>query len=126
VKLESLLWASVAVYFGALAALYAAVGGSPAGVVILVAAAAFGGLVAGWSWRWSRRNPPRPADLDTADVSDEAGPAGIYPAASLRPLGLGAGFTITLAGIPLGSWMVAAGIALLASQVGLLVRDRDA
>jgi hypothetical protein len=33
--------------------------------------------------------------------------------------------TTTVLGIPLGSWMVIAGVAITASQVALLVRDAD-
>jgi hypothetical protein len=124
-RIEALLWSGVAVYFAIVAAVYAAVGGEPAGVAVLAIAAGFGGLVAGWSWRWSRQHSRRPADRDTADVADELGEVGIYPGASLRPLGIAAGFTLSLLGLPLGSWMSIAGLALLASQVGLVVRDRD-
>ena len=124
-KSERSLWLGVTVYFAVIAAISGAVGGEPAGVVALCAAGAFGGLVAGWSWRWSRQHGPRPADRDDADVADELGDVGIYPSASLRPLGVAGGFTLALLGLPLGSWMTVAGIALLASQVGLIVRDRD-
>jgi hypothetical protein len=126
VRIERVLWAGVTAYFVVIAAIYLAVGGEPAGVTVLVVAAAFGGLVAGWSWRWSRSNGSRASDLATADIADEVGEAGVFPAASLRPIGIAAGFTIAMIGFALGSWMVVVGIALLSSQVGLVVRDRDA
>ena len=124
-KIETWLWAGVAVYFAVIAAIYGGVGGNAAGVVVLVAAAAFGGLVAGWSWRWGHAHGPRPSDLPAADAADELGVAGVFPASSLRPIGVAAGFTIALIGLALGSWMVVIGVGLLGSQVGLVVRDRD-
>jgi hypothetical protein len=125
VKIETMLWGGVTAYFAVIALVYAAVGGEPAGITVLIVASAFGGLVAGWSWRWSHRHAARSSDRGDADAADDAGPLGLYPAASLRPLGIAAGFTIALVGVPLGSWMVVVGVALLASQVGLVVRDRD-
>lgn len=124
-RIEAVLWTGVTVYFAVIAVLYAAVGGEAGGITVLAVSGAFGGLVAGWSWGWTRRHGRRPADRPDADAADETGPVGVYPGASLRPLGIAAGFTATLLGLPLGSWMTVAGLALLASQVGLIVRDRD-
>lgn len=124
-RLEAGLWTGVTAYFVGIAPIYAWSGGSVAGVAALVAGAAFGGLLAGWSWRWSRTHAERPEDRGDADASDGSGEVGVVAASSLRPLGLGAGMCIALAGVPLGSWMVAAGVAIVASQVGLLIRDED-
>ena len=60
-----------------------------------------------------------------ADAADEIGVVGVYPTASLRPLALAVGMTATVLGIVVGSWMVIAGAAIVASQVALLVRDAD-
>jgi hypothetical protein len=49
----------------------------------------------------------------------------VFPTASLRPLALGVGITATTLGIVLGSWMLIAGIGIIASQVALLTRDAD-
>lgn len=122
-KLETLLWVSVTAYYAVLAVIYALVGGTSEGVVILVGAAAFGGLVAGWSWQWMRRNPARSSDVD-GGVDDDP-EIGIFPTSSLRPLGVAVGITATIVGVAVGSWMVAAGLALLSSQVALIVRDTD-
>jgi type IV secretory pathway TrbD component len=50
---------------------------------------------------------------------------GVYPTASLRPLALATGMTAAALGVAVGSWMVIAGVAVIASQVALLVRDAD-
>jgi cytochrome c oxidase subunit IV len=128
VKLEMLLWAGVGVFFGVIGAIYWVSGGDPAGASLLLMATALGGLIAGWAWDWRRRNRnrlPRPEDVPDADAADATGVVGVYPTASLRPLALAAGLSAIALGVALGSWMLLAGIAIVASQVALLVRDAD-
>ena len=127
-KLETLLWAGVLVFYTVVGALYWLVGGDPAGASLLLMATALGGLIAGWLWDWQRRNPdevPRPSDRDDADAADETGVVGVFPTASLRPLALGVGIAATVLGVVLGSWMLLAGVGIIASQVALLTRDAD-
>ena len=89
-------------------------------------ATGLGGLVAGWTWDWRRHHHlPRPEDRDDGDAADATGVVGVYPTASLRPLALAVGITADVLGVVLGSWMLLAGIAIVASQVALLVRDAD-
>jgi hypothetical protein len=125
VRLESILWAAVTVYFVAVSVLYAAVGGDAGGGVPLGTAALAGGLVAGWSWRWRWRYGVRGADRTDADANEEPGIVGVYTTASLRPLGLATGMVAIALGVPVGDWMVLAGLAIVASQVALMVRDAD-
>lgn len=124
-RLEALLWSGVVVYYVVVGVIYLAVGGDTAGVALLLLAAAFGGLVAGWTWDWGHRHGPRIEDRGDADASDLTGIVGIYPTASLRPLALAFGVTATVLGVPLGSWMTMIGLAVIASQVLLLTRDSD-
>ena len=127
-RLETILWAGVMVFYAVIGAMYWVSGGDPAGATLLLMATALGGLVAGWMWDWRRRNPnahPRPQDRVDADASDEAGVVGVYPTASLRPLALAVGITATALGVVLGSWMSIAGVGIIASQVALLTRDAD-
>jgi hypothetical protein len=126
VKLELILWSGVTVHFIAFGVFYAIVGDDPAGAALLLLAAGLGALVAFWTWGWRRKHPhPRPEDRGDADVADEAGVVGKFPAASLRPLAIAVGMTGTVLGVVLGSWMTVAGLAIVASQVALLVRDAD-
>jgi len=125
VKLESMLWSGVTCYYMMLAVVYLLVGGSPGGVALLFAAAALGGLVAGWTWHWRRSHGPRPADRNEGSPIDQTGVVGVYPTASLRPFALAVGVTALVAGIALGSWLSMIGVALIASQVLLLVHDID-
>jgi Cytochrome c oxidase subunit IV len=128
VKLETILWVGVTVYFGLIGGLYWLVGGDPAGASLMLMATGLGGLVAGWLWDWRRRHPhdvPRPADRADADAADEVGVVGVFPIASLRPLALAVGISATVLGVVLGSWMLIAGVGIIASQVALLTRDAD-
>ena len=124
-RLEATIWSAITTYFVLIGIVYAVVSGEPGGVALLVATAALGGLVAGWTWNWSRRHPRRISDRADADASDETGVVGIYPTASLRPIALAIGFTAIVVGIPIGSWMTATGVAILASQILLLVHATD-
>jgi hypothetical protein len=124
-RIEFTLWASVAVYFAVIGVVYLVIGGDPAGVVILLMATGFGGLVAGWTWDWSRKHRPRIEDRADADAADLTGVVGIYPTASLRPVSLAVGVTAMVLGVAIGSWMSMIGLALTASQILLLVRDTD-
>lgn len=124
-RLEATLWSGVTVFFFAIAMLYGLVGGSAAGVILLLGAAALGGFVAGWTWDWRRRHGDRIEDRGDTDAADLTGIVGVYPTASLRPLALALGLTALLLGIVLGSWLSMVGAALIASQVLLLTRDTD-
>jgi hypothetical protein len=116
----------VAVYFAVLGLIYLASGGEAAGLVLLFLASGFGGLVAGWLWSQDRdEGRLAPQDDVDADAPDDVGVVGVYPTASLRPIAVAVGMTATVLGVVLGSWMTMAGLAIVASQVALLVRDLD-
>ena len=103
-KTELTLWAGVTVHFIAFGVLYAIVGDDPAGASLLLLAAGLGGVVALWTWNWRRHHrASRPEDRPDADSADEA----------------------VVLGVTLGSWMLIAGLAIVVSQVALLVRDAD-
>jgi hypothetical protein len=126
VKLEWFHWLGVTVYFAVIGLIYLAAGGEAAGLSLLFLASAFGGLVAGWIWRYRRSHPiERPEDRGDADASEDVGVVGIYPTASLRPVAVAVGMTGIALGVVVGSWMTMAGVALVASQVALLTRDAD-
>lgn len=124
-RLSRLIWLGGVVHFTFFATVYAIVGDDAAGLTLFVAGIAFAGLVAGWTWVWWRRHGELTADRADAVASDDAGPVGVFAAASLRPLALGVGMTGIVLGVVLGVWMVLIGLAIVASQVALLVRDVD-
>lgn len=124
-RLEATLWTLVVVYFAVIALVYLAFGGEPAGIALLFAGAGLGGLIAGWTWDWTRKNAPRIEDQADTDASDLTGIVGVYPTASLRPIALAFGTVALVLGIAIGSWLSMIGLAIIASQVLLLVRDTD-
>jgi hypothetical protein len=124
-RLEAILWSLVVVYFATIGIVYIAFGGEPAGIALLLAGAGLGGLVAGWTWDWTRRNAPRVEDQADTDASDLSGIVGVYPTTSLRPISLALGTACIVLGIVIGSWLSMIGLAIVASQVLLLVRDTD-
>ncbi len=125
-KLELALWSGVTVHFLGFGILYAIIGDDPAGASLLLLGAGLGGLVAYWTWAWRRKHPhPRPEDRPDGDVAEESGVVGVFPTASLRPLAIAVGMTGAVLGVVLGSWMTIGGLAIVASQAALLVRDAD-
>jgi hypothetical protein len=124
-KVETWLWSALTLFYVVLGLIYTAISDDPVGSSILWIASAFGGLIAGWTWDWGRRHGDRPEDRLDATVADAVGPVGVYPTASLRPFALAVGATALGVGIVLGSWMSMGGLAIIMSQVFLLVRDLD-
>lgn len=120
-----MIWVGVTVYYAVVGAIYWIMQGDPAGTSATLMATGLGGLVAGWTWDWGRRHGERVEDRADSDASDSTGVVGVYPTESLRPVALAVGVTALLVGIPLGSWMSMVGLAIVASQVMLLVRDTD-
>ena len=125
-RLETILWAGLTVFYVFVGTIYWLVDGDPAGASLLLMATGLGGLIAGWMWDWRRHHrTPRPSDRADADAEDEVGVVGVFPTASIRPLVLGVGMTATVLGAAIGSWMLLAGIAITLSQVALMTRDAD-
>jgi hypothetical protein len=126
VRLALTIWLLGVVHYGLFAVIYAIAADEAAGEVLLIAGIGFAALVAGWTWLWYRRHGDQlPSDRADADMGEGAGPVGVFPAASLRPLALGVGLTGVVLGIVVGVWMTLVGLAIIASQVALLVRDAD-
>lgn len=124
-KLSRLIWIGGVVHFAFFTVVYAIVADDAAGLTLFAAGIAFAGLVAAATWVWWRRHGDLASDRADADASEESGPVGVFAAASLRPLALGAGMTGIVLGVVIGVWMTLVGLAIVASQVALLVRDTD-
>ncbi len=124
-RVQFILWSLTAGYFGGIGVIYLLLSREPAGTAMLLIACAFGGLIAGWLWNWQRHNPVPASDDAAADVADEAGVVGIYTTDSIRPLALALAFSGIWAGLVIGLWLTGTGLALLASQIALIVRDTD-
>jgi hypothetical protein len=124
-NITRLIWLGLVAHFAFFTAVYAIVGDDNAGLTLLAAGIAFAALVCGWTWVWWRRHDELSADREDADTPDDAGPVGVFTSASLRPLAVGVGMTGIVLGVVIGVWMLLVGIAIVISQVALLVRDVD-
>ena len=126
-RLETIMWTGLTLFYVAIGVIYWLVDGDPAGASLLLMATGLGGLIAGWMWGWRRHNAhPRPADRGDADVEDEVGVVGV---STRRPA---CGRWSSASGSPppcsapcSGSWMLLVGVAITLSQVALLTRDAD-
>jgi hypothetical protein len=125
VRLSWVIWVGGVVHFTFFAIVYAIVADDAAGLTLFTAGIAFTALVAGSTWVWWRRHGDLASDRAEPDASEQSGPVGVFAAASLRPLALGAGMTGIVLGVVIGMWMTLVGLAIVASQVALLVRDTD-
>lgn len=124
-RIEAIIWSLTCLYYAGLGIIYVALSGEPAGTAILLVAAAFGGLVAGWLWHQQRRGVILSADVANSDAADDVGEIGDFTTDSIRPLALAMSFVIVWLGVVLGLWLTGVGLAMAASQIALIVRDAD-
>lgn len=124
-KHSAILWSLCLAYFFVLGVIYQIVSGEAGGTVLLLFAAAFGGLIAGWLWHASRAPVAYPEDDPVADAGDATGVVGVFTSESIRPLGIAAGMSAVFLGVAVGLWMSVAGVAILVSQVALVTWDTD-
>lgn len=124
-RTDAILWTITGLYFAVIGVIYLALSGDPAGATVLLVGAPFGGLIAGWLWHAQRGQPPIAADRVDGDASDELGVVGTYTTDSIRPLALAVGFIGVWLGLIVGLWMTGTSLALMASQIALMVRDAD-
>jgi small-conductance mechanosensitive channel len=122
VKVESLIFALIAVFCVIAAVVYGLWSGEPIGTTALVLSAGLNGLIGGFFWFVSRRIDARPEDRKDADIAEGAGELGFFSPSSYWP------FTVALAaalmGLALAFWyfwlLVMAVVVLLIAIGGLL------
>ncbi|MGI5134847.1 MULTISPECIES: aa3-type cytochrome oxidase subunit IV [unclassified Streptomyces] len=116
-KVEALLFAGVAVFFAAVAALYGAWSGEPAGTAVLIVAFGMAAVVSFFCAVQYRRRGTRPQDRKEAEVADAAGPVEFFPAHSPWPVVTALGFAVTALGVVYGLWLFLIGVGVLARGV---------
>ncbi|MGW9023358.1 aa3-type cytochrome oxidase subunit IV [Streptomyces sp. NPDC055722] len=116
-KVEALLFAGVAVFFAATAALYGAWSGEPAGTAVLIVAFGMAAVVSFFCAVQYRRRGTRPQDRKEAEVADAAGPVEFFPAHSPWPVVTALGFAVTALGVVYGLWLFLIGVGVLARGV---------
>jgi Cytochrome c oxidase subunit IV len=121
VKVEGLLFALLAGFFGICAAAYWTLSREPAGTTALVLSGGLGFIIGYYVLFTSRRIDPRPEDDLQADVSDGAGDLGFFSPYSWWPLPVGFSAATIALGVVFAMWLVALGFFMLvASVIGLV------
>ena len=122
-KIEAILLTISAVFFAVVAVIYLAIGGEPAGGVLLGIAIVFAGLIGAWLWLWVSRNPPRAEDRADATMASETGELGTFVTGSWRPFAIAAAATIIAVSLAVGPWLALIGVTLLVYNVIGLIQD---
>src|SRR3954467_6678808 len=121
-KVESLIFAVIAVFCVVAAVVYGFWSKEPIGPTALVLSGGLTGLIGGFFWFVSRRIDARPEDRKDADIADGAGELGFFSPGSYWPLGIAA--SAGLMGVALAFWyswmIIIAGVSLLVTIGGLL------
>jgi hypothetical protein len=95
------------------------------GAVMLVGFCLLGLLPGSYYLWWSRRMPPRPEDVDNADLAAGAGFVGYFPGASIWPFVFGMGALCVGLALVFGFWTAIFGFFLAISAViGVIVESR--
>jgi hypothetical protein len=121
-KVEALLFGGVAVFFGAVAALYGVWSrADPAGTAALIVAFGMAALVSFFCATNYVRRGPRPQDRTEAEVADSAGPLEFFPPHSPWPIVTALGSAVAATGVVFGLWLFLIGFGVLARGVAGLV-----
>ena len=120
-KVEGVLFAGLAVFFGATAAAYWVLSREPAGTTALVLSGGLGFIIGYYLLFTSRRIDPRPEDDLEAAISDGAGDLGFFAPYSWWPLPVGFSAAVVALGVVFAMWLVALGFFMLfASVIGFV------
>ncbi|MCU1669925.1 MAG: integral rane protein [Blastococcus sp.] len=121
-KVESLIFAVIAVFCVVAAAVYGIWSHEPIGTTALVLSGGLTGLIGGFFWFVSRRIDARPEDRKDADIAEGAGELGFFSPGSYWPFAIA--LSAGLMGLALAFWfvwlVVIAVVALLITVGGLL------
>jgi hypothetical protein len=120
-RVEGILFAALAVFFGVAAAAYWVLSREPAGTTALVLSGGLGFIIGYYLLFTSRRIDPRPEDDLEAAVSDGAGDLGFFAPYSWWPLPVGFSAAVVALGVVFAMWLVALGFFMLfASVIGFV------
>jgi hypothetical protein len=121
-KVESLIFAVIAVFCVVAAVVYGVWSHEPIGTTALVLSGGLTGLIGGFFWFVSRRIDARPEDRKDADIAEGAGELGFFSPGSYWPFAIA--LSAGLMGLALAFWyvwlVVIAVVALLITVGGLL------
>jgi hypothetical protein len=121
-KVESLIFAVIAVFCFVAAVVYGIWSHEPIGTTALVLSGGLTGLIGGFFWFVSRRIDARPEDRKDAEIAEGAGELGFFSPGSYWPFAIA--LSAGLMGLALAFWfvwlVVIAVVALLITVGGLL------
>ncbi|WP_069814041.1 aa3-type cytochrome oxidase subunit IV [Streptomyces sp. TP-A0874] len=116
-KAEALLFAGVALFFAATAAVYGRYSTEPAGTVALLVSFLMSGLIAFFLWTQFLRHGRRPQDRKNVPVHWGSGRLAFFSPRSYYPVLTGAGAAVTAVGVIYGLWLFLIGLGVLACGV---------
>lgn len=117
-RIETLLFGGVALFFGGTAAGYAWWSGrEPAGTAALIVAFLMTSLITLFFHIQYKRHGRRPEDRAKAEVRQRSGPLDFFPPHSPYPPLTAAGVTVCALGVVYGLWLFLIGTGLLAAGI---------
>ena len=118
-KVEGILFAGLAVFFGIVAAAYWILSREPAGTAALILSGGLGFIVGYYLLFTSRRIDPRPEDDLEANVSDGAGDLGFFSPHSWWPLPVAFSAAVVAFGFVFAIWLVVLALNGLSALVAI-------
>jgi hypothetical protein len=120
-KVEGLIFATMAAFFAVVATVYALLSHEVVGTTALVLSGGLALAIGFYLLRLSSRFGPRPEDRQDGEISDLAGEFGFYSPHSWWPLPTAASAAIMCLGFAFGWWLTVLGLfLLLSSAVGFV------
>jgi hypothetical protein len=117
-KVEAMLFAGVAAFFGVVTAVYVGLHPEPAGTAALVVSFLMSLLISFFLWLRHLRQGVRPQDRQDAAVRDGAGPLAFFSPRSYFPALTALGTAVAGTGVIFGLWLFVVGIGLVAAGIG--------
>ncbi|HEY9412662.1 MAG TPA: cytochrome c oxidase subunit 4 [Jiangellaceae bacterium] len=116
-KVESLVFIVLAVFFAIVTPIYWIMSKDPTGTTALVLTFGLGAMIAFYFSLLSRRLGPRPEDREDGEIEELAGEYGFYSPHSWWPLACASSAAVVFLGLVFAWFIVIIGIALAAISV---------
>lgn len=120
-KIEGVIFVSLAAFFAIVTPVYWFMSHDPTGTAALVMSTLLAGLIGFYTLITARRLGPRPEDRKEADIEEGAGELGFFSPHSWWPLYCGLSLALAVLGIVFGWWLflIAVGVGTV-SILGLV------
>ena len=120
-RVEGILFASIAVFLGGTDVVYWFTSHDPTGTTALALGTGLGALVGVYLLFAAQRMDPRPEDRDDADISEGAGELGFFSPYSWAPLWCGLAAATCFLGLVFGWWLFFIGAAFAVPAIGSML-----